>query len=80
MTGKATEGETDLFLTRSNIKSLSIDFWDLWVPLFDTVSDMFWYLTVFFVLFLNGGMGLEPVSALYLLGLGMFALGFSDND
>ena len=39
---------------------------------------MFWYLTVFLAsnaVFLNGGMGLEPVFAQYLLGLGMFASG-----
>ena len=42
---------------------------------------MFWYLTVFLAssaVFLNGGMGLELVSALYLLGLGMITPDFSE--
>jgi hypothetical protein len=60
--------------------TLPFDFWDLFVSLFDAVSNMFWYLTAFLAssaVFPNGGMGLEPVSAQYLLGLGMFGPGFS---
>lgn len=60
--------------------TLPFDFWDLLVSLFDMVSNMFWYLTAFLAssaVFPNGGIGLESVYAQYLLGLGMFALGFS---
>ena len=79
MTGQKVKLITNyLFLTRSRLYHGQSTFGTSGAPLFDAVSDMFWYFTLFLALISHGGMGLEPVSALYLLGLGMFGSVFSD--
>jgi neutral ceramidase len=54
--------------------ALPFDFWDLLVSLSDAMTNFLWYLTAFLAsnaIFPNGTPGLQPVSAQYLLGLGI---------